>query len=293
MGLYDREYYRESNDQMSFGFGGQSATVTLVIINVAVFLVDWVLNLELAQWFGVRADTAMKPWLWFQYFTYGFLHATSGPYAGWHIFNNMFMLWMFGRMVENHYGKNEFMRVYLISIVLCGIAWNGVLMATMGTDVNAVMVGASGAVSTIFTMFVLMYPRMTLYVGFLIPVPAWVVGIFLLLSNMFGQDTSVAYSAHLAGIGFGAAYYFGKWNFAGWIPGWLPSKLTWPNWFRKRPKLRVHVAEEDEEPNPYNDSDEDAERLLDKVRDKGMEALSPAERRKLEAYSRRMRQKLR
>lgn len=288
MGLYDRQYYREPDGQMPFSMGGQSATMLLVYINVGVFLVDWLLQADLSRWFGVSDEALFRPWLWYQYLTYGFLHAISGPQAGWHIFTNMFMLWMFGRMVEDRYGKAEFLRIYLVSVVLCGIAWNLVVWGVLPPDRSAVLVGASGGVSTIFTLFVCLYPKMTVYLGFLIPVPAWVVGVFLLVSNIFGQDESVAYSAHLAGIGLGLGYFFGNLNLGHWLPGTIRIPKVR---MRSRPRLRIHSAEE-EGHDPYNDSDEEAERILDKVREQGMDSLSAAERRKLEAYSRRMRQKL-
>ena len=101
MGLYDRDYYREPDDQMSFSLSSQSATMLLVYANVAVFAFDWLLQLHLDQYFGVHSDTISKPWLWYQYLTYGFLHAIEGRLAGWHILMNMFMLWMFGRFVED------------------------------------------------------------------------------------------------------------------------------------------------------------------------------------------------
>ncbi len=291
MGLYDREYYRENDGQMSFSMGGQTATMLLLYVNVGIFLVDWALQLDLARYFGAHVDTVYKPYLWFQYVTYGFLHSTK---TIWHILGNMFVLWMFGRFVEARYGKAEFLKIYFISIVICGIVWNVATLAAFGGEIPMMkdgetlgMVGASGAISTIMALFICLYPKMTVYLGFLIPVPAWVVGVLILLSNIFGQDESVAYSAHLAGIGFGLAYFFSGVH----LGKFIPSKLALPKWsLKSRPKLRIHTEEEDFD--PYNDSDEEAERILEKVNQSGMESLTEAERKKLEAYSRRMRQKL-
>jgi len=287
MGLYDRPYYRESEGSMTFSTRQGSATMMLIYINVGIFLVDWLLQLDLGRWFGVQGDAAYKPWLWYQYLTYGFLHATAGGHTGWHVFYNMLTLWFFGRSVEDRYGRAEFLRIYLLSVVLCGIVWNLTILSVLEPGQATRMIGASGAVSTIFTLFVCNFPRVTVYLNFLFPVPAWVLGILMLFSNLFGQDGSIAYSAHLAGIAFGAGYFFANLHLGNFMPG----KITLPKWRgTPRPKLKIHS--EDEEFDPYNDSDEEAERILDKVRDQGMESLSPAERSKLEAYSRRMRQKL-
>lgn len=284
MGLYEREYYREPDGQMSFRMDSQSGTMLLVYTNVAIFLADYLFQLNLIETLGVRNETLFKPFLWFQYLTYGFLHSTT---TIWHIVMNMFVLWMFGRMVEDRYGKAEFLRIYFIGIVFSGIAWNLVTLSMLGPDARAVMVGASGAISTILTLFICLYPKVTIYISLIIPVPAWVAGILLLLLNLFGSDQDVAYSAHLAGAGFGLIYFFGGLRFGNFIP----SKLSWPKWsLRRKPRLRVHTEEDDYD--PYNDSDEEAERILDKVRASGMDSLTESERRKLEAYSRRMRQKL-
>ncbi|WP_158261239.1 MULTISPECIES: rhomboid family intramembrane serine protease [Pirellulaceae] len=276
---------------MSFSLGGQSATMLLLYINVGIFIVDWALQLNLGQYFGAHVDTIFKPYLWYQYLTYGFLHDTKSI---WHILGNMFVLWMFGRFVEVRYGKAEFLKIYLTSIVLCGIVWNLATLAAWGGEIPMMangeslgMVGASGGISTIMALFICLYPKMTVYLGFLIPVPAWAVGVLILLSNIFGQNESVAYSAHLAGIGFGLAYFFSGVH----LGKFIPSKLALPKWsLRSRTKLRIHT--EEEEYDPYNDSDEEAERILEKVNQSGMESLNEAERKKLEAYSRRMRQKL-
>lgn len=287
MGLYDREYYREPEGQMSFNMEGQSATMLLVYANVGIFLIDWVFHLELAGLFGAHADTLYTPLHWYQYLTYGFLHSTETP---WHIVMNMFVLWMFGRFVEERYGKAEFLKIYFISIVFCGIVWNLVTLAPYSFKLPPIpyeMVGASGAISTIMTLFICLYPKMTLYLGMIFPVPAWLAGVIILLLNLFGTDGQVAYSAHLAGIGLGLAYFFSGAH----LGSFIPSKFALPKWsMRSRPRLRVHT--EEEEYDPYNDSDEEAERILDKVRESGMDSLTDTERRKLEAYSRRMRQKL-
>ena len=38
---------------------------------------------------------------------------------------NMFMLWMFGRVIEMRLGRVEFLWFYLAAIVFSGLAWLG------------------------------------------------------------------------------------------------------------------------------------------------------------------------
>ncbi|MEX1039130.1 MAG: rhomboid family intramembrane serine protease [Pirellulaceae bacterium] len=309
MGFQDRQYSQDDDNQFSFSGQTQSLCTTLVIINVVIFLVDWVLQLNLGQaevtevltnatgertvnmtggWFAVHSDTLLKPWMWFQFLTYGFMHATSGPSAGWHLFGNMFVLWMFGRNLEEKYGRAEFLRIYLISIVAGGVVWSAMALAFGGSE-GRHLIGASGAVTTILMLFIFNFPKETIYLGFLIPVPAWVLGVIIVGMELMGAaqaEGNVAHSVHLVGVAFGVAYFYLGVNFG----RFFPDRIALPKFrFKRKPKLKIHSPTDSD---PYGESDEEAEHLLDKVRDQGIDALSPAERRKLEAYSRRMRQKL-
>ena len=105
--------------------------------------------------------------------------------------------------------------------------------------------------------------------------PIW---IFTLCAVLFA-----AFLRGLAGFGFAAAYYFGRWN----LGRVLPDRLAIPrDVLRRGPKLRVHAPDD-----YYRNLDEEADRILDKVHRSGQESLTPKERRTLENYSRRMRQK--
>jgi hypothetical protein len=68
------------------------------------------------RWFGVvPRDTAFGFRFW-QPFTYLFLHATF-----WHLFFNMFALWMFGTPLERSWGGHRFLRYYLFTGVGAGL----------------------------------------------------------------------------------------------------------------------------------------------------------------------------
>jgi hypothetical protein len=58
--------------------------------------------------------------------------------------------------------------------------------------------------------------------------------------------------------------------------------------FFRRPKLKIHAPEP-----TYDNLDAEADRVLEKLHQEGEASLTPRERRVLEDYSRRMRQKLR
>jgi hypothetical protein len=147
--------------------------------------------------------------------------------------------------------------------------------------------GASGAVLCISMLFVFNYPNATIYVYF-IPMPAWVLGVFFVLSNFFLQSGDrIAYDIHLFGIGFAAAYFFLGWNlsFLG-SPG-----QTWKRWLRylTGPKLKLHPGSGDREAQDAAEAD----RLLDKIHRTGKDSLTAREKKFLERYSQTVRNKKR
>src|SRR5690349_20497287 len=108
---------------------------------------------------------------WITLFTSMFMH------AGWaHILGNMLFLWVFGGHIERSMGHLR----YLIFYLLCGLAANGLEIATATTS-NVPGLGASGAIAGVLAAYLLLYPTSTVKTLLpisiiLIPVrlPAWV-----------------------------------------------------------------------------------------------------------------------
>ncbi|MCC9607188.1 rhomboid family intramembrane serine protease [Blastopirellula sp. JC732] len=298
MGIYDREYYQDEPRSLNFSLGGRSIVNTLVIINVIVFFVDFIffggrlaassfdprIGGDVGGWAACHSDTLLHPLLWWQFLTYGFLHSPTDIF---HIIGNMFVLWMFGRQIEDRYGSAEFLRIYLLSVVLGGVLWSAIALATGSAGT---VVGASGAVTTILILFICNFPRVTIYFQLLIPIPAWLLGVIIIGMNVLGAfgngQSNVAFTVHLAGAALGLAYFYGGWNFGYLSFGGLPDRIRQS--MKRKPNLKVHTPPDED---PYLDSNDEAEQVLDKVRDHGLDSLTPAEKRKLEAYSRRMKQK--
>ena len=123
--------------------------VVLVLINVLVFLYQITLPQPALQAFithwGIIPDVPrLTPLL-----TAMFLH------GGWfHLIGNMWVLWVFGRNVEDTAGSGRFLAFYLA----CG------LVASIGHTVfnpysRIPMVGASGAIAGVMGGFLLLYPK--------------------------------------------------------------------------------------------------------------------------------------
>ena len=213
MGIYDREYYRDEDQPRGFRVpaGGYSMVIILMVINGVLFLLNmFTQDNLLTTTLSLQADDIFKPWLWWKFLTCGFAHSSRTNSYGlpMHILGNMFVLWMFGRDVERVYGRWEFLRIYLVAIVLGSVVW--ALRTHYTTDVPYYLLGASGAVAAVLILFVCHFPKRTVLFMFFIPMPVWVLGVFVILINLFGvqaENTNVAYDVHLVGIGFAFAYF--------------------------------------------------------------------------------------
>jgi membrane associated rhomboid family serine protease len=292
MGLYDRDYYRDERGPGVF-LGTHTMVMKLVIANLLVFLANLFLGGpedSITRTLLLEAENLREPWMWWRLVTYGFVHS---PSIVGHIFMNMVVLWMFGRDVEGIYGSREFATFYFVALVLGSVAWGFRNLAMYPDSSEHFLLGASGAVTAVFMLYVCHFPHRTLNLFFLLPVPAWLVGALYILSDlvgfrraMAGQMAGVAFDVHLVG----AAFAFLYWRFSLRVsPIFLPNHWRWNlKWLRRRPKLRVHQPPTDEV-DP--ELDEQADAILDKVSKVGLESLTANERRILEAYSRRMQQK--
>ncbi|PNX74175.1 S54 family peptidase, partial [Trifolium pratense] len=75
-----------------------------------------------------------------------------------------------------------------------------------------VALGASGAVNAVMLLDIFLNPRATLYLDFIIPVPAALLGIFLIGKDMLRiieGDSTISGSAHLGGMAVAAIAWAG------------------------------------------------------------------------------------
>ena len=308
MGIYDRDYSRTETPGVQLG-GPRMMVTNIVIITCGIYL----LQLMFGQGETVRvgavaivrpnsftsflllradlfsAELLTHPWRILSLVTYGFAHE-QGDLR--HILFNMVGLWFLGREVERRYGQKEFLSLYLTGLVLAGLGWVAVENlagnpTAWASDLTTPKVlGASGAVSAVVLLFVLNFPKQTLLVWGILPMPAWVLGVIWLLFDINGaynNTSNVAYTAHLAGAAYGGLYFFTHWSL-GQI--W-PSQLSSPgNLLKRRPRLQVH------DPDRYErEINEQVDAVLRKIQDQGQESLTAREKRLLEKASRRYQQK--
>ncbi|MEM9644499.1 MAG: rhomboid family intramembrane serine protease [Planctomycetota bacterium] len=295
MGLYDRDYGRQEQTPWDRIERPRSMTITLIVINVVIYFVDMIFTdsrsgASLADYLAVDAESITQPWKIWQTFTYGFVHDNSGIR---HILFNMFGLFIFGRIVEQRLGGSEFLRFYLVAIVLGGIcaALYGVGEGLLGGGLVPT-VGASGAVVAVTILFACYFPNVEVLLMFVFPVKAWVLAVFFVgfdllgALGLMGADSNTAFQVHLAGAGFALLYFF-----RGWKLGFLARGDASVDWSRKlrdrsrRMKIKLHDPEK-----KIAKEAEDADRILAKIHESGEESLTANERKTLERYSKRQRQ---
>ncbi|KAA5603360.1 rhomboid family intramembrane serine protease [Blastochloris sulfoviridis] len=134
--------------------------------------------------------------------TYMFLH------AGWlHLVTNMLFLWVFGDNVEDAMGHVRFIVFYLVCGVVAGLAH---VASVPGSEIP--LVGASGAVAGCVSAYLILHPRVKVWVLVLMRIPiripaAVALGAWIVLQGVNGvlaNDDGTAWWAHIGGLIAGA-----------------------------------------------------------------------------------------
>lgn len=316
MGLYDRDYGRKERTAWDRIESPRSMTITLIVINVIVFVAqlvfvadvkdpstgqairdpatgDLIQCSQLSEWFSVSGESLTQPWKIWQTLTYGFLHDFKSPM---HILFNMFGLFVFGRIVEQRIGPMEFLKFYLLAIVaggFIGAITDLIGQYAMGQPPTGT-IGASGAVVAVTILFACYFPHQQIFLMMVFPIKAWIAAILFVAFDLAGAlgitsggaGANTAFTVHLAGAAFAAAYFYQRWNL-NWLA--IESIGDLPNQMRKRAtraKLKIH----DPDRKIARDAEE-ADRILDKIHQSGESSLTGAERKVLQRYSRRQREK--
>jgi membrane associated rhomboid family serine protease len=209
MGIYDREYYRDESRGSGLFSGVAPACKALILINVGVFLADWFFDQRLREALAADSDQIFGQFRIWQLLTAPFLHADP-----MHIFWNMLFLWMVGREIESMYGHREFLAMYLTAAVLSTLIWATIDRFGPGQG-RGIMLGSSGAVMAVVTLYTLYYPRREVLLFLVLPVEMWLLlvlylgsDLLFLLNELKGHNASagIAFAAHLGGAAYGFLY---------------------------------------------------------------------------------------
>ncbi len=305
------------------GFGGFSyfppVIKNLIIINVIVFLFEMLgrqittssgltLNDIITQYFaliplgGLSLANGLLHWNFYpwQLITYQFMHG-----GFWHIALNMFFLWMFGVEIENIWGSKKFLTFYL----MCGIA-AGIFQLVFPPLLNeqlAPTIGASGAIFGVLIAFAMLFPDRYIYLWFFIPVKAKYLIAFFVIIEFFSIDSpgsDIAHLAHLGGALAGFIYILldrksnvslsgiFKRNPYGNKSGSIfdSFKKSTSGIFKKKDNNveEARFYEINDKNEKTNVTQEEIDRILDKISESGYQNLTEKEKRILFEASKKM-----
>lgn len=216
--------------------------------------------------FGLSVTGLKQGHLW-QLVTYLLVHG-----GVFHILLNMLGLYFIGPETERAIGTRQFYILYLLSGVLGGVGW-----LLISDTPWAVCIGASGALFGILGAFAALFPNrmITLLVFFVLPVTmkAWVLAVSLagveLLFLLSSPGGGIAYSAHLAG------------GIAGYLYATIVFRRGGAGARFDLSRVRTMLAGWR---SPA--SEQEIDRVLDKVSREGIHSLTRRERETLERASR-------
>jgi len=261
----------------------------LLVANLLVFLCQKTVLVDprFQAIFGFEPlFAAARPWT---FVTYMFLHGGL-----LHLAFNMLALFMFGPPVEERMGGRSFL-TYFGLCGLGGAAFSFLLMQVRPVDHP--IVGASAAIYGVLLAFAWAWPDRPIYVfPFPAPIPAkWLVTFAVVISlvlALLDLSSGVAHLAHLGGFATGFLYL----KAADWRLAQAEQQVR----RTVQPSVVVQSARtagggdarRKRRPAPERDTAAaEIDRVLDKISARGIESLTPAERRFLSETSRKMRGK--
>jgi len=233
---------------------------------------------------------AKQPW---SIFTYFFLH--EGLF---HILSNLLFLYYFGLLIHQYLGSRKLTNLYILG----GVFGAGfyVLMYNIapyfsGAVDTSFMLGASAGVFAVVVGAATLTPQTTFVLLLFGPVKiVYIAAFYVLLSfaNSIGENAG-GEIAHLGGAMLGYGYIVALKR--GWDLGIPIQKvgLFFENLgTRRAPKVsyRRTSSTKSTGTNPANKetlSQEEVDKILDKIADKGYEGLTKEEKRKLFEYSKK------
>ena len=295
MAWYERDYYSDRGGGFGSPFGGEgrglSVTAWLLIANCVIFVLDSIMaggaRTGGTAWLSVLGNFNVAEGIYglqiWRFVTYQFLHAGI-----FHILINMLILYFFGPLMEGWWGSRRFLVFYL----LCGVS-GAVLMsliyfispAILMMQVNTPLVGASGSIFGLLIGGAVLFPKQQVML-LIPPIPMTLRTLALVLlgvavlSVLAGTRNAGGEAAHLGGAALG--YLLVK--HADWLDWADRGRVAVPT---GRVKQKLKQAQQAQKQRQQ----EEVDRILDKVKQKGIQSLTRSEKKTLNRATEREREK--
>ncbi len=286
-------------DELKSSFLKGNVITRIIYVNVAVFVVLNLVNVILVMsgvggnqgeillpWVTVPAnlsELAMKPWtvITYMFVQFGFIH----------LLVNMLVLFWMGRIFLQLYRSEQLLGVYILGglfgAALYILMYNLVPYYANEVD-SAILLGASGSVLAIIAAASFGAPQMEIQLMFIGRVKLIYLGLAYIIIDLLSITSNNA-GGNLAHLGGAFAGYLFitmlKRNVD--ITDWIVRIVgTIQSWFKPRKKSKMKVkwrrpATEQQYRDERAATNEEIDRILEKLKKSGYESLSAAEKRKL------------
>lgn len=192
----------------------------LLIINLSVWIVVQLILENLTSWPITRLFSLVPQQLLMEFqiwkpLTYMFFHSNGVS----HILFNMLMLWFFGSELESRWGGKAFLKYYLTTGVGAALLYSlGILAYSLisghGASLFQPVIGASGAIFGLMIAHGILFSERIVYFFMIFPMKnkyfvmilAAVEVVSLVTAEVTGQNSGVAYLAHIGGLIVGFLY---------------------------------------------------------------------------------------
>ena len=201
-------------------------TMILIAINTVIYFItsyDKAFSGVSDYWVNRAAlvpITLVEPSEWYRLLTSMFLHGDI-----FHIFFNMYFLYLFGREVEGVLGSQRFLTVYMLSGLVASIFHTAFIPVTGIQGLFIPALGASGAISGILGAYLLLFPRKKMSVCWFSWIPfCFTTKAAYFLIFWFATQVMYGYS-RLGGVAFFA-------HVGGFVGGMALLALLIPDWVK-------------------------------------------------------------
>ena len=273
--LYDRPYMRRNLSPRL-----NCLTDFLILTLIVSFIFQSVLklfavDLPLLRSFGLSFESLKSGFIW-TLFTYSFLHE-----GALHLLFNILGIHFISRNLEYSLTRESFIMLFLFSIFLGSISW-------LSFNINGgFLIGTSAFVMGSLTRFCLMRPDnpITFLLFFVLPISLkpkhllfGVMGLELygFIFSELQNISNIAHSAHLGGMlaGFILSTSFGK--------SFVLPKLSFKSSKVKSAKSKTTVTDYSIDSEVTTDLENQVDKILDKINEKGFGSLTDREKSLLE-----------
>ena len=215
-----------------------------------------------------------QPWSLISYF---FLHLGFT-----HILWNMLFLYWFGKIIQDNIGNNAVISLYVLGGIIGGLSYMALFNIIPYYDnriSESLMLGASAGVFSIVAGSATLLPNYTFYLLFLGPVRIKYIALFYILLSFLDVTGSNAGGeiAHLGGAMIG--YLFIRQLQNGVNIG--EGVINIVNFFNKEKNKKSDQKSSPTEETKYDISQDEIDKILDKISESGYSSLSKNEKEKL------------